>query len=76
MSHQAIGEHCIKNGKQLVDHRNHVRAYCAKFDFYVGASDGRMTKYVYVEWEKSTGSMHGYPITLKELTEKMGYTEQ
>ena len=47
-----------------------VRAFWRKMDQRVGASNGEVTEYVYVEWHLN-GSVHGRPMTKKDL-EKRG----
>ena len=43
-----------------------------KFSFDIGASDGQLTKWLFVEWHNG-GHAHGYPITLNELIRHWGY---
>ena len=49
--------------------RPHVREFYGRFPQYIGASEGKKTKYIYVEYHQS-GAVHGRPVTGEFLKKK------
>jgi len=47
----------------------HVRRFYRKFDCNIGASEGRKTPYILVQYNND-GSVHGYPVTKEYLKSK------
>jgi hypothetical protein len=47
----------------------HLRMYWRKMPDTIGASSNQFTDYLYVQWHCG-GSVHGYPLTKKELNSR------
>ena len=60
---------CVNSGT-LIRELHARRSYYMDMERDIGASRGRKTSIVYAEW-KSTGEIHGRPITEMELREKL-----
>ena len=60
----------VREGHEVKGKRKvHVRYYWRFMGYIIGASKGKATEYVYVNYA-SEGAVHGYPITLDGLREK------
>ena len=53
-------------GMELPRRSPHLRRFYRQFDFCVGASQGKRTNYIHVQWNQE-GSVHGYPVTREYL---------
>ena len=56
-------------GNEFPSRRRTVRQFYREFDRVVGASSGRLVRYIYVEYHQ-TGAVHGWPISRAELRRK------
>jgi hypothetical protein len=64
------GQHERDRGEEIIAKRTSKRKiYWKQMDHIVGASNGRETSYIYVEYG-SMGNVHGRPITKEELRKK------
>ena len=60
---------CVATGKELPKKHPTLRRFWKSFSVVIGASLGKETKIIYVEWHKA-GACHGWPITEQELKQK------
>ena len=66
---------CVRNGTLIGDDGG-IRSYYKDMQIKVGACDGVEVTIVYAEWVRSSGSVHGYPISEKKLAKKKRHFEQ
>jgi hypothetical protein len=67
---ERIEMECVEGvGVEFDSPRPHVRHFFREIDFEVGASNGRLVRFVYVEYHQS-GAVHGGPISIEELRKK------
>jgi hypothetical protein len=66
---QTLELNCIDNGTELPRRSSHKRTFYMDTGTEIGASNGKPTTYIFVEW-LSMGEVHGRPITVEELRKK------
>jgi hypothetical protein len=49
----------------------HFRRFYRRFDGMIGASEGKKTQYILVQWNRD-GTVHGYPVTERYLRQQKG----
>ncbi len=58
---------CVRGGGTELPRRVYnVRRFYRHFPQYIGASEGKKTEYIMVQYEQD-GSVHGYPVTVGYL---------
>lgn len=59
-------------GREIPSHRDDIRYFWMRCERTIGASCGRETEYLFVQWEDggALNEVHGHPITLEQLRKK------
>ncbi|HVC94627.1 MAG TPA: hypothetical protein VND64_13090 [Pirellulales bacterium] len=65
---------CVENGTEIHASPN-KRTYYLETEQIVGACCGELTRYVFAEWHRSGGAIHGRPISITALR-KLGVNDE
>lgn len=70
---QEVELRCVNSGVLISDGPNR-RTYYLQLDVVVGYCCGNPTQYLFVEWNRSGGMIHGHPIRTVDLEDEKNVT--